>query len=61
MRIEYENIWCPICEGRGFCLECADGLTMEAYEETQAAYHLESELERAASETHESEELSDGV
>jgi hypothetical protein len=55
MRIEHEGIWCPICEGRGFCLECNDGLTLDAYEETQAKYQAESEVERSEAFSHEPE------
>ena len=45
-RIEHVDVWCPICNGHGMCLECADGLTMDAYEETQRALQKDVDRER---------------
>ena len=40
-----DSVFCPICEGRGHCLECADGRTFDEYERVQAAH--QAEIDRA--------------
>lgn len=39
-------IWCPICNGHGRCIECADGLTLEEYERVQAGHQKIIDRER---------------
>lgn len=53
MRIEHQNVFCPVCNGHAGCLECADGRTFDAYCEVQDAHREVIERETRYAQSHQ--------